>query len=76
VFENDTCQTCHDVGALVLTSRPGYSHFEKVHRVVMDKAFACRTCHEEMFPIDLDRHRIDALRQIDTCKNCHVATER
>jgi hypothetical protein len=23
-----------------------------------------------------DRHRIDALRQIDTCKNCHVATER
>jgi hypothetical protein len=29
-----------------------------------------------MFPIDLDRHTIDALRQIDTCKNCHVATER
>jgi len=75
-FENDTCGTCHDLEALVLTSRPGYSHFEKVHRVVMDKAFACRTCHEEMFPIDLDRHRIDAVRQIDTCKNCHVATER
>jgi hypothetical protein len=76
MFENDTCQTCHDLPALVLTSRPGYSHFEKVHRVVMDKTFACRTCHEEMFPIDLDQHRIDAVRQIDTCKNCHVATER
>ncbi|MGH9388569.1 MAG: FAD-binding protein, partial [Vicinamibacteria bacterium] len=75
-FENDTCQTCHDMPALLETSRTGYSHFEKVHRVVLEKAFACRTCHEEMFPIDLDRHRIDALRQIDTCKNCHVATER
>ena len=75
-FENDTCRTCHDLPALLETSRPGYSHFEKVHRVVMDKAYACRTCHEEMFPIDLDRHTIDALRQIDTCKNCHVATER
>jgi succinate dehydrogenase/fumarate reductase flavoprotein subunit len=76
VFENDTCQTCHDLKALVAMSRPGYSHFEKVHRVVMGKTFACRTCHEEMFPIDLDRHTIDASRQIDTCKNCHVATER
>jgi hypothetical protein len=47
-----------------------------VHRVVIEKAFACRTCHAEMFPIDLNRHKIDALRQIDTCKNCHVATER
>jgi flavocytochrome c len=75
-FENETCETCHDLPTLVATSRPGYSHFEKVHRVVMEKTFACRTCHEEMFPIDLDRHRIDALRQIDACKNCHVATER
>jgi flavocytochrome c len=74
-FGNDTCQTCHDLPSLLETSRPGYSHFEKVHRVVIEKDFACRTCHEEMFPIDLDRHRIDALRQIDTCKNCHVATE-
>jgi len=75
-FATDTCEPCQDLATLVATSRPGYSHFEKVHRVVMEKTFACRTCHEEMFPIDLDRHRIDALRQIDTCKNCHVATER
>ncbi len=75
-FENDTCQTCHDLPALLESSRPGYSHFEKVHRVVMEKVFRCRTCHEEMVPIDLERHRIDAVRQIDTCKNCHVATER
>jgi uncharacterized protein len=75
-FENDTCLTCHDLESLVAASRPGYSHFEKVHRVVTEKAFSCRACHEEMFPIDLERHRIDALRQIDTCKNCHVATER
>jgi flavocytochrome c len=75
-FENDTCRICHDVKALVESPRQGYSHFEKVHRVVIEKAFACRTCHAEMFPIDLNRHKIDALRQIDTCKNCHVATER
>jgi flavocytochrome c len=75
-FSNDTCKICHDVKALVETSRPGYSHFEKVHRVVMEKSFACSTCHREMFPIDLNRHRIDALSQIETCKNCHVATER
>jgi hypothetical protein len=29
-----------------------------------------------MFPVDLDRHRIDALAQIETCRHCHVATER
>jgi uncharacterized protein len=75
-FENETCQTCHDLPSLLETSRPGYSHFEKVHRVVIEKDFTCGTCHEEMFPIDLDRHRIDAVRQIDTCRNCHVATER
>ncbi len=75
-FENETCQSCHDLPALLATSRQGYSHFEKVHRVVLEKDFTCRTCHEEMFPIDLGSHRIDALRQIDTCKNCHVATER
>jgi flavocytochrome c len=74
-FDDETCQTCHDLPSLLETSRQGYSHFEKVHRVVLEKSFKCQTCHQEMAPIDLDRHRIDALRQIDTCRNCHVATE-
>jgi flavocytochrome c len=74
-FESETCLTCHDVAALVAEPRPGYSHFEKAHRVVLEKGTACSSCHAEMFPIDLDRHRIDRLRQIDTCQNCHQATE-
>jgi predicted oxidoreductase len=75
-FANDTCKICHDVEALVEEPRPGYSHFEKVHRVVVDESFDCAACHREMFPIDLERHRIDAVGQIETCKSCHVATER
>jgi succinate dehydrogenase/fumarate reductase flavoprotein subunit len=75
-FPNEVCETCHHLPDLLSSSRPGYSHFEKVHRVVLDSAFTCNTCHQEMFPIDLDRHRIDALAQIETCRHCHVATER
>ncbi|MGH9332297.1 MAG: FAD-binding protein, partial [Vicinamibacteria bacterium] len=74
-FGNDTCATCHDLPSLVEAPRPGYSHFEKVHRVVLEKSFECGSCHAEMFPLDLNRHQIDRLRQIDTCRNCHVATE-
>jgi succinate dehydrogenase/fumarate reductase flavoprotein subunit len=74
-FESETCITCHDIETLVEESRPGYSHFQKAHTVVIEKSLSCSSCHAEMFPIDLDRHRIDRLRQIDTCQNCHVATE-
>jgi succinate dehydrogenase/fumarate reductase flavoprotein subunit len=75
-FSNEVCETCHHLPDLLSSPRPGYSHFEKVHRVVVESAFTCNTCHQEMFPIDLDRHRIDALAQIETCQHCHVATER
>jgi hypothetical protein len=26
-----------------------------------------------MFPVDLERHRIDAVRQRETCRNSHVS---
>ena len=71
----DDCATCHDLPGLIEDSRPGYTHFENVHRVVLERQYDCGRCHAEMLPIDLDRHAIDRVAQIESCKSCHVATE-
>jgi len=70
------CATCHDIEAQVASPRRGYSHFEKVHRVVGERKYDCARCHSEMWPFDLERHRVDRVAQIVTCRNCHVAQER
>ena len=69
------CMTCHDVAGLIEDSRSGYSHFEKVHRVVLERDDDCGRCHYELVPIDLDRHQTDPLVQAESCESCHVATE-
>ena len=71
----DDCATCHDLAGLIEDPRPGYTHFENVHRVVLERQYDCGRCHAEMLPIDLDRHAIDRVAQIESCKSCHVATE-
>ena len=71
----EDCMVCHDLPGLIAEPRAGYSHFEKVHRVVTERALDCAQCHGEMLPIDLDRHRIDRLAQVENCSRCHLATE-
>lgn len=71
----ESCRTCHDLETLVSTRRTGYSHFEKTHRVVLERGYDCGRCHAELEPFDLERHGISRLAQIDNCKFCHLAEE-
>ena len=83
----EDCAACHDLPGLIEDPRPGYTHFENVHRVrppslpsqdersVLERQYDCGRCHAEMLPIDLDRHVIDRVAQIENCKSCHVSTE-
>ncbi len=71
----EDCAACHDLPGLIEDPRPGYTHFENVHRVVLERQYDCGRCHAEMLPIDLDRHVIDRVAQIESCKSCHVSTE-
>ncbi len=56
---DEVCMTCHDMEALVSEARAGYSHFERVHGLVLERGTTCGQCHAEMFPYDVDRHQID-----------------
>jgi len=69
------CQSCHPLDKLIATSRPGYWHFERSHRVVKQKAWECHTCHAEMTPFRSGAHQIDRLRQISACARCHLGSE-
>jgi flavocytochrome c len=70
------CLACHDLATEVAASRRGYSHFEKVHRVVLERKHECAQCHSIPMPFDPESHRINRLEQIENCKFCHVAEER
>ena len=72
--DNQQCMSCHALPALVAESRPGYWHFEKVHRVVLERMFSCNACHSEITgPADppATMHRIDRANQMLTCATCH-----
>lgn len=71
------CQSCHNLeAALAGPPRRGYSHFEKVHRVVLERKNDCASCHAEMGRYRPGAHAIDRVAQIETCLSCHVAVER
>ena len=69
---HEACVTCHDLPALTAISRDGYWHFERVHRVVLDRAWTCTRCHKELAPFTAATHKIDRMLQVDTCVGCHV----
>ncbi len=71
------CQSCHNLdAALAGPPRRGYSHFEKVHRVVLERKSDCVSCHAELGRYRPGAHRIDLMAQVETCRSCHVAVER
>lgn len=65
-----TCRTCHDLQGLLATARPGYAHFERVHRVVSERKYECSLCHQEL-AIEGAPHRIDRSAQVESCQRCH-----
>lgn len=73
VGDNTSCLKCHDLAALVAKPRSGYWHFEKAHRVVLERRQSCMECHAEMSPYRAQHHGINRLMQIVTCASCHVA---
>ncbi len=70
-----SCESCHAVGKLVSTPRKGYWHFERVHKIVLDRNWSCKSCHAELSPFDASRHRIDRLAQTAACSRCHLGTD-
>ena len=69
------CVDCHDMAELSSQSRPGYWHFEKVHRALTDRSLDCRHCHSELSPYREDDHRIRPQSLAASCVLCHVAQE-
>ena len=73
--ESTRCLDCHDVAGQLQEPRPGYWHFELVHRRVLKRGTDCRQCHAELSPYEEDRHRIHFPSLTATCVRCHTATE-
>lgn len=71
---NETCLSCHALQTQVGEKRPGFWHFENVHRVVLDRQFTCTDCHGEIavpYVAESPTHRVDRLRQLQMCTTCH-----
>ena len=66
------CTTCHAIDRLIATPRPGYWHFERVHRMAGESKLTCMTCHADMSPFRAGEHTIDPMAQIDACTHCHL----
>lgn len=69
------CADCHDMRELLAQPRPGFWHFEQVHKVSTERKLDCRTCHGELTPYDEDDHRANQQVLAATCVQCHVAQE-
>jgi succinate dehydrogenase/fumarate reductase flavoprotein subunit len=68
------CQSCHPLARLTASPRKGYWHFDRVHQVVENRKWECRSCHSEMSPFVASRHRTDAVAQIAACARCHLGS--
>jgi flavocytochrome c len=72
-----TCMNCHQLATMTLLARPGYWHFEKVHRVVLARQFDCMKCHAELGPTyEPSTHHIDRVQQVRVCTVCHSGEDR
>ncbi|MFT5322576.1 MAG: flavocytochrome c [Planctomycetaceae bacterium] len=72
---SERCTDCHDVTSLVKENRKGYWHFEKSHRVVLERELACLLCHAELAPYDEASHMMNQLALTASCASCHIAQE-
>jgi flavocytochrome c len=71
------CTNCHALTSQVQLSRPGYWHFEKVHKVVLERKYDCMQCHSELWPGNVaETHHIDRVAQAKVCTYCHSGEDR
>lgn len=75
VDKSTNCASCHDVTADVAARRPGYWHYENVHRIVMERGTDCRRCHAELSPYQEETHKVNPQSLTASCVNCHIARE-
>ena len=70
-IKNEVCLRCHPLAKLVATERPGYLHFERAHRIVLERNDPCIQCHGEFDPVPTGSHQFDRLAQVENCSLCH-----
>jgi uncharacterized protein len=71
------CLNCHQLPTLVAETRAGYWHFERVHRVVLERQYDCARCHAELGAYyDPDTHHVDRVAQARVCTTCHSGEDR
>lgn len=63
----------HDVEAMLVVSRDGYWHFERVHELVLERSYRCTQCHSYRLPFAPTTTRMQKLAQAATCDTCHLA---
>ena len=70
-IKNEVCLNCHPVAQLIATQRPGYLHFERAHRIVLERNDQCIQCHGGFDPAPTGSHQFDRLAQVENCFLCH-----
>ena len=63
----------NDVEAMLAISRDGYWHFERVHKLVLERNYQCTQCHSYRVPFAPATTRTQKLAQAGTCDACHLA---
>jgi len=71
--QDKACSACHDMKEMLAQDRPGYYHFQKVHRKLEGRKIDCIGCHAEMNPFQWAKHHIDRKSQVGICAACHLA---
>jgi flavocytochrome c len=75
-FADLECLRCHDTRKDVMRRRAGYWHFEQSHAKVLARAYACSSCHGDLFPYRAAAHRLDKIAAVSQCRACHGVQPR
>lgn len=72
------CLQCHALAGQVEQPRPGFWHFEKVHKEVLSRRLSCANCHAEIATESAGStaHQIDSKQLMLSCAICHQGEAR
>ena len=63
--------TSKDLEAMLRQPRDGYWHFQVSHRLVLERGYACASCHSAQLPFSTVNDRAGRLLQTRVCTTCH-----
>ena len=66
------CQTCHILPMVYFSSRTGYSHSGRAHKLARERDYSCAKCHAEVEFFKPWLHRISTLAKTESCSLCHL----